>query len=130
MKKYLFAPSTALLLIGALLLASAPAAAGNVETERAAELISQGAMIIDLRTPEEVEAGTIAGALTIPHDETDRLKAVIGRDRKQPIVLYCGSGRRVGIALETLDEAGYGSSNLVNGGGYDALSRTLETMEE
>lgn len=130
MKTNPFSASTAVLLIGALLPGAAPAGAETVETGRAAELISQGAMIIDVRTPEEVEVGTIAGALTIPHDQTDRLKAVIGRDRRQPVVLYCSSGRRVGTALEALEQAGYDTGALVNGGGYEALNQALAAMEK
>lgn len=113
----------------ALCLLAAGASAAEVETERAADLISHGALVIDVRTPEEVEQGTIPGALTIPHDELARLQAVVGEGRSQPVVLYCGSGRRAGIAIEALREGGYGGEGLVNGGGFDALNQAVEQAE-
>lgn len=117
----------AFLLITGLLPALALGA--EADTERAAELVGQGAMVIDVRSDAEVEAGTVPGALTIPHDQLKRLKAVIGKNRSRPVVLYCGSGRRAGLAIDALEAAGYGGGGLVNGGGYEAMMTALETPE-
>lgn len=87
---------------------SAPAAA-----ERAA------AVVIDVRTPEEYAAGHLAGAVNIPHGEIGERIREVAPDRAAPIVLYCKSGRRAGIARETLLRLGY--ARVENAGGYEEL---------
>ena len=72
---------------------------------------------VDVRTAEEFGAGHVAGAVNIPYDEiTDRIGEVAS-DKDATIYLYCRSGRRSGIALEALREAGY--NNAVNVGGLE-----------
>lgn len=75
-------------------------------------------VIIDVREEHEWKAGHLEGAILIPHERIgDELPKIIS-DRQTKIYLYCRSGRRTGIAYETLRKAGYG--NLVN----------LETVEK
>lgn len=64
-------------------------------------------LVIDVRTEAEWNAGHLEGAILIPYD---RLGAEIGRvaaEKKTKIDLYCRSGRRSGIGLETLRQLGY-----------------------
>ena len=80
-------------------------------------LVEQGALLLDTRTPEEYAAGHIEGAVNIPHDqvaaEIERIAELTGGDKSKPIVVYCRSGRRSGMAKQTLAEHGYGRvSNL------------------
>lgn len=76
---------------------------------------------IDVRTAEEFGAGHVAGAANIPYEEiADRIDEVTS-DKDATIYLYCRSGRRSGIALEALQEAGY--NNAVNIGGLDDARR-------
>ncbi len=110
-----------------LLLATAatPALAvkGNVEDAREAwTLIAAGALVVDVRTPEEFEKGHIEGAVNLPYDQTDRFIDTLGDDRDRSIVLYCGSGRRAGIAQEALEEMGF--TRVFNASGYEALEAT------
>jgi len=86
------------------------------------ELIEGGALVIDVRTPEEFGEGHIEGALNIPYTETAALAEAIGPDKERPVVLYCRSGRRSGVALKQLE--GLGFSKLFNGTGYTALEAT------
>ena len=71
----------------------------------------EGALLLDVRSAGEYEAGHLEGAVLIPHDAlTERLAEVLekqGGDKDKPIVLYCGSGRRAGIAKEELKRAGF-----------------------
>jgi rhodanese-related sulfurtransferase len=64
-------------------------------------------VVLDVRTPAEFRGGRVPGAINISHDElAERLDELEGmRDRQ--IVLYCRSGRRVGIAAELLREQGF-----------------------
>lgn len=81
------------------------------------QLVAQGALLLDTRTPEEYAEGHIEGAVNIPHDqvadEIERIGELTGGDKSKPIVVYCRSGRRSGMAKQTLAEHGYGRvSNL------------------
>lgn len=86
------------------------------------QLIDQGALVIDVRSQQEFDAGHLEGALHIPFEQTDEIARAIGEDRKREVVLYCGSGRRVGIAIDALEERGF--DGLYNATGLDALRAT------
>ena len=85
-------------------------------------LIEDGALVIDVRSPEEYASGHLEGALHIPWDQTDALAEAIGEDRSRSVVMYCGSGKRVGRAIEALEARGYDA--LFNASGLDALEAT------
>lgn len=86
--------------------AGATPAPGVVHVETARRLIEAGTRVVDVRTPQEFAAGHVAGALNIPFDEIDRRAAEIGPPGT-PVVLYCRSGRRSGIAADRLKTLGY-----------------------
>lgn len=86
------------------------------------QLIDRGALVIDVRSQQEFDAGHLEGALHIPFDQTDEIARAIGEDRQREVVLYCGSGRRVGIAIDALEERGFEA--LYNATGLDALRAT------
>lgn len=121
----------ALTLLTALLLALTFVAAqadepklyGDPEKAREAwTLIEDGALVIDVRSDEEVAEGTLEGALHIPHTQIEDMIAAIGEDRTRTVVLYCRSGGRAGRALDALEAEGYES--VFNATGYDALVAT------
>ena len=79
----------------------------------------EGGVLLDVRSPEEFEAGHLEGAVNVPHDQLQERAAEIetltGGARATPIVTYCGSGRRAGQARATLEAAGY--TQVTNVGG-------------
>lgn len=78
--------------------------------------VKTGALLLDVRASGEYAAGHVEGAVNIPHDQIEsRLSEITGGKDKE-IVLYCKSGRRAGIALETLAKNGY--TQVYNAGGY------------
>ena len=83
------------------------------------EHIQQGAMIVDVRTPEEFAEGHLENAINIPFELIAQEFTKRNIDKEQSVVLYCRSGRRSGIAQESLINLGY--SNTYNGGGYHNL---------
>lgn len=105
---------------------SAPAAEeiqGDLEAARQGwALIDDGALVIDVRSPGEFSGGHVDGALNIVHTDIEALAAAIGPDQDQSVVLYCGSGRRSGLAIADLEDLGY--TALFNATGYDALQAT------
>ncbi len=89
------------------------------EPERARRLVEQeGAILLDVRTPEEFEDGHLPGAINIPHDEVpERIDEIDARvkSRDAPVVVYCRSGRRASQAQQSLQQQGF--SQVVNLGG-------------
>jgi phage shock protein E len=76
---------------------------------------------VDVRTAGEFGAGHVAGAVNIPYEEITERIGEVASDKDATIYLYCRSGRRSGIALEALREAGY--DNAVNIGGLEEARR-------
>lgn len=72
----------------------------------ARELVARGAVLLDVRTAEEFEAGHLRGAVHIPCDEiAGRLEELgVAGDT---VVVYCRSGRRSARAASALRAAGF-----------------------
>jgi phage shock protein E len=83
-------------------------------------VIESPALVIDVRTAEEVQAGALIGAFHVPYEDILRGVEALGATQETPIVVYCRSGNRSGIAQSMLQQAGY--SAVVNGGAYDDLA--------
>ena len=80
---------------------------------------AEQALFVDVRTPQEYAAGHVAGALNIPHDQMQARWRELEAYRDRPVVLYCHSGRRAGLALQVLQAEGF--SQVQNGGGLQGL---------
>lgn len=102
---------------------AAPAVSTPVAASEAAAsaTASKQVLLIDVRSPEEFAAGHLEGAINIPHDQVAEQIARFTQDKNAEIQLYCRSGRRSGVALETLQSMGY--QNLSNLGAYDDLKK-------
>jgi phage shock protein E len=79
---------------------------GLVDGATAKSLAAAGAKVVDVRTAEEFASGHVPGAINIPYDQIARRASEIGPPSTR-VVLYCGTGRRSGIAVEALQKAGY-----------------------
>jgi rhodanese-related sulfurtransferase len=85
----------------------------DISPARAAALVGEGAQLVDVRTPAEVEAGRIAGAL---HIELEQLPTQAGElERERPVVFYCRTGQRSAMASGAFRAAGYEAYNLEGG---------------
>jgi rhodanese-related sulfurtransferase len=79
-----------------------------------AELLAQGEIqLIDVRQPQEHEAGRIAGDRFIELAQLATHVETIDRDR--PIVFYCRSGSRSAMATEAFRGAGFDAHNMLGG---------------
>ncbi|QEI14107.1 rhodanese-like domain-containing protein [Cellvibrio japonicus] len=76
---------------------------------------------IDVRTPDEYNAGHLHGAILIPYEEIAARISEVTSDKNARIRLYCRTGRRSGIAQETLQALGF--TQATNEGGYEDLLR-------
>jgi phage shock protein E len=87
-----------------------------------AELVRQGAMILDVRTKGEYAGGHIRGSVNIPLDKlVDNLNKLKGKNA--PIITCCASGARSATAKGVLTNRGY--TNVHNGGSWMSLNRKI-----
>jgi rhodanese-related sulfurtransferase len=84
-----------------------------IAPQRAAELIAAGATLVDVRRPYEYEGGHLEGAVNIEMNELPARSGEIPRDR--PVLFYCRTGNRSGMAVDAFREAGYQAHNLAGG---------------
>src|SRR5262245_49114026 len=78
--------------------------------------VKAGALLLDVRTPDEYKKGHVEGALNIPHNQIAQRLSELGPDKSRAIVTYCQAGRRAEIAQKTLADNGF--VNVFCGGGY------------
>ncbi len=67
-------------------------------------------LILDVRSAEEYAEGHVPNAINISHEEiAANLKQIqmMSKDQSIPVVVYCRSGHRAGIALQTLKDNGF-----------------------
>jgi len=86
------------------------------------QLVQNGALILDVRTKEEFDAGHIDGAINIPVQVIKNHLEEIKGYNKNMVIAYCRSGRRSGNATNILNKA---NIKTVNGGGFLALQEIL-----
>jgi molybdopterin/thiamine biosynthesis adenylyltransferase/rhodanese-related sulfurtransferase len=89
------------------LLAATKAAIRETDTAGADEAVRGGAVVLDVREPDEYEQGAIPGAIHIPRGQLETNIENRVPDRATPIVVHCASGARSAFAAETLGELGY-----------------------
>lgn len=77
-----------------------------VESDEAHALVTDGAALIDVRSPEEFASGHIEGARNIPVGEIGARSAEVG-DKDAVVVVYCRSGMRSAQAKSLLESAGF-----------------------
>ena len=73
----------------------------------------QGAILLDVRTPEEVRAMSIAGALAIPLGELGGRTSELAGYTK--VFVFCLSGGRSARATRLLSESGVPAVNIAGG---------------
>ena len=78
-----------------------------ISSEEAHRRVEAGAVLLDVRSRAEFEAGHIKGAINIPVDEVGRRSGELKQDAE--IVLYCRSGARSAQARSVLTAKGFKS---------------------
>ena len=96
---------------------------GNAISSGEAQLTT-APIIIDTRSQEEYAGGHLEGAILMPYGDIGGMIEAKVPDRSTPIMLYCRSGGRAGIARKTLAAMNY--TNVENLGGMTAAAETLK----
>jgi phage shock protein E len=87
-----------------------------------ADLVNNGAVILDVRSKGEFNGGHIKGAINISVDQLGNNLAKL-KDKSKPIITCCASGMRSASAKSILKSNGY--LNVHNGGGWHSLQNKL-----
>jgi sulfur-carrier protein adenylyltransferase/sulfurtransferase len=110
----------------------------EVDPAAVREQVGNGAVIVDVREPEEWGAGHIPGAVHVPKSYLEsRIEGAIP-DREKHVVLYCASGNRSAWAARTLiEDLGYEHVESMTGGftlwkdrGYEVETPRTLTAEQ
>jgi rhodanese-related sulfurtransferase len=81
--------------------------------EVAALVTQDRVQLIDVRTPEEHEAGRIEGDRLIElNDLTAQAETI---DQERPVIFYCRTGARSAMATAAFLEAGFDAHNMSGG---------------
>ena len=91
------------------------------------KVVSEGAVVIDVRERHEFEAGHYVDAIHIGKGVIERDIEKQDFEIKQTIVLYCGGGFRSAIAAKSLQDMGYEDVISLWGGWRGILAEGLET---
>lgn len=93
-----------------------------------ANMKEPGAIILDVRTPEEVSRGIIAGAQVIDFNSADFRSRVAALDHNAPVYVYCAAGGRSSKAKKIMVDMGFRSVHNLEGGidGWRAAGLPVE----
>ncbi len=104
------------------LIGEARAQVGMVDPKDAANELDAGAVVVDVREPEEWQHGHIDGSVSTPRglleffaDPTSpRHKEQLDTNRR--MIVVCASGARASLAAQTLKTMGYNDVAILDGG--------------
>ena len=82
-----------------------------------------GAVLLDVRTPQEYRKGHIPGSQNVPLQQLDKVEEVT-ENKDTVLYVYCRSGARSRQAVSLLQAMGY--TNVHNIGGIAAYSGKVE----
>lgn len=84
---------------------------------------TEGAMLLDVRTPQEYREGHIPGSKNVPLPQLDKISSVAD-NKDTALFVYCYSGGRSRQAVSILQHMGY--TNVRNIGGITAYQGKVE----
>ena len=79
-------------------------------------LMNQGALVLDIRKPEEFAPGHVNGAKHLPSDQILTAGDTFKRFKEKPVVVYCDSGSLAAAAVRQLNEQGFTKAFTLRGG--------------
>ena len=94
----------------------------NLTPEQVEKELQAGALLVDIREPEERKEAAIKGSLAAPRGMLEFYadaslpyhKKELAPERR--IILHCGSGGRSALAADTLQQMGYSNVAHLDGG--------------
>ena len=93
--------------------------AGNlthVSTADAVRLINKGALVIDVRKPEEYQSGHIVNARNVEIEQIQQDQDAVAKKKDKILLAVCANGGLSGKAANLLRKAGYPNAFSLKGG--------------
>lgn len=88
----------------------------DITIEQINEFLQRGAVLIDVRSPQEYNEGHLEYSICIPDYEILYKINMFIRNKEQEIILYCITGSRSKVVQKKLQKLGYRNVyNLYNG---------------
>jgi molybdopterin/thiamine biosynthesis adenylyltransferase/rhodanese-related sulfurtransferase len=88
----------------------------EVSTAEARALAGAGAVLLDVREPDEWSQGHVPGALYIPRGYLELQVEERVKDKDQEVVVYCAGGTRSALGAKSLQDLGYTRVTSMQGG--------------
>jgi rhodanese-related sulfurtransferase len=92
------------------------ATASAIAPNEAIRMVNGGAVLVDLRSPNQFKDGHIAGAKNLPGDQIAADPKALEKLADRTVVLYCDNGMTTAAAQRTLSRAGAKSIYSLRGG--------------
>ena len=89
------------------------------------DALRRGAIVIDVRTPQEFDGGKVPESINIP---VDRVAANAERikNMNRPVIFCCASGARSGSATSMMKQKGM--KEVYNGGSWYNVLKIIKTL--
>jgi rhodanese-related sulfurtransferase len=92
------------------------AAHAAISSQDLIRLMNQGALVLDIRKPDEFALGHVNGAKHLPSDQILTAGENFKRFKDKPVVVYCDSGSLAAAAVRQLTEQGFTQAFTLRGG--------------
>ena len=96
----------------------------GIKTINYAQLVNDGAIIVDVRTSGEFSTGHIKGSINIPVNSLAHNLAKL-KAKNKPVITCCASGMRSASAKSILQSNGF--SDVYNGGSWSQLNMKIKS---
>ncbi len=103
-------------LLSVLFGASQLQAAEDIDVRQAQAMSNQGALLLDVRKPDDYAEVHAPRAILVPLEELGARLDELAAYKDKPIAVICHSGQRSAKAVHLLEEAGYSRVRNVSGG--------------
>lgn len=87
------------------------------------EALHNGAIVVDVRTPNEFDQGHVPKSLNIPIDRIP-INAQRIKDMNKPVIFCCASRARSGAAVSKMKQ--FGVKEVYNGGSWISVLKLLK----
>ena len=88
----------------------------EVDTGRGSQLVQEGAVLLDVREPDEYSQGTVPDSIHISRGQLESSIENRIPDKVTSLVVMCAGGARSAFAAKTLTELGYANVVSMDGG--------------
>jgi rhodanese-related sulfurtransferase len=91
-------------------------AQASISSQDLIRLMNQGALVLDIRKPEEFALGHVNGAKHLSSDQILTAGDNFKRFKEKPVIVYCDSGSLAAAAVRQLNEQGFTKAFTLRGG--------------